>query len=411
MKSTWLRVRIGDWGEVQAGRQRSPHLTAGSARPYLRVANVFDGYIDATDVLSMNFTDAEFARYRLRPGDILLNEGQSIELVGRSAMYEGVPERCAFQNTLVRFRAGPTCDPTFARILFKQLFSEGVLQGIAKRTTSIAHLGVSRFANLVVSVPPRVVQRTIASYERRVSAHLEQIERLIAAKVELRRGLAHQLLTGKKRFPEFRHSTVRQRGEFGTLPADWHVERIADIASERSIRGAGDDTLVYSCTKHGGLVPSLEYFGKQVFSRNLSVYKRLEEGDFAYATNHIEEGSIGLLHAGMAAGVVSPMYTAFRCDAAINPEFLYAVLKIENYRRVFARRTSASVNRRGSLRWKEFSKIRVPVPSRAEQDRIVAVLELAKAELVLLEQQRDLYTRYKRGLMASLLSGEIKVPA
>src|SRR5690242_5304241 len=76
----WRLVRVEEIGEVQGGRQRNPDA-AGTPRPYLRVANVFDGRIDTSHVLEMPFTDDEFARYVLRTGDVLLNEGQSLELV------------------------------------------------------------------------------------------------------------------------------------------------------------------------------------------------------------------------------------------------------------------------------------------------------------------------------------------
>lgn len=56
-------------------------IVNGTSRPYLRVANVFDGYIDFGDVLEMPFTESEQAIYSLKPNDILLNEGQSLELV------------------------------------------------------------------------------------------------------------------------------------------------------------------------------------------------------------------------------------------------------------------------------------------------------------------------------------------
>ena len=75
--------------------------------PYLRVANVFDGWIDYSDVLEMDFTPTERETFSLLPNDLLLNEGQSLELVGRSSMYLGKPNRYCFQNTLVRFRCTP----------------------------------------------------------------------------------------------------------------------------------------------------------------------------------------------------------------------------------------------------------------------------------------------------------------
>ena len=90
-RARWRLRRIDELGKVIGGRQRSPHHTRGARRPYLRVANVFDGYIDGSDVNEMPFTDDEFEIYRLAAGDVLLNEGQSLELVGRPAMYRGDP--------------------------------------------------------------------------------------------------------------------------------------------------------------------------------------------------------------------------------------------------------------------------------------------------------------------------------
>ena len=53
----------------------------------------------------MNFTPDEFAIYALRYADILLNEGQSPELVGRPALYREEIPGCCDQKTLLRFRA------------------------------------------------------------------------------------------------------------------------------------------------------------------------------------------------------------------------------------------------------------------------------------------------------------------
>jgi hypothetical protein len=48
---------------------------------------VFEDRIDTSDVMSMHFSASDEETYLLSPGDILLNEGQSLELVGRSAIY------------------------------------------------------------------------------------------------------------------------------------------------------------------------------------------------------------------------------------------------------------------------------------------------------------------------------------
>lgn len=196
----WKVVRINELGRVKAGRQRSPSFTNGTVRRYLRVANVFDGYIDLSDVLAMPFTEREFAEYRLLPGDILLNEGQSLHLVGRAAIYEGAPEDCCFQNTLVRFRA-EAVSPMFAYALMRTLYWAGQFSAIATQTTSVAHLGVSRFANLRVSLPSEKEQEEIASAFRALSSASQSLQAAGRRLSEVRKALATDLLSGRVRVP------------------------------------------------------------------------------------------------------------------------------------------------------------------------------------------------------------------
>lgn len=289
--------------------------------------------------------------------------------------------------------------------LHKNLFRTLTRQGAGRYKLTRAAL-----EKQPISLPPIEDQRRFVSNLDQLERYADGLLRLEKVKRTFKLGLMQQLLTGQRRFPELIKSTKRHPGEFGTVPSDWDVVYIADIAKEVKTRGAVDGAVVYSCTKHKGLVPSLEYFGKQIFSRNLDGYKRLNPGDFAYATNHIEEGSIGLLRYGQPVGLVSPMYTVFRPNNQANPEFLFALLKTESYRRVFQKRTSASVDRRGSLRWHEFSRIRIGLPSIEEQIRIAATLKIMDEELDLLFRLQQLVESQKRGLLSQLLSGDLVIP-
>src|SRR5215210_6350684 len=130
----WELLPIGSMGEIVAGKALAAKAP-GRQRPYLRTKNVFDGRIDINDVLSMPMTDAEFARYELHDGDVLLNEGQTLELVGRCSIYRGeFPEPCAIQNQLIRFRARSGVSPTFAAHLFRYSQKTGVFARIALQT-------------------------------------------------------------------------------------------------------------------------------------------------------------------------------------------------------------------------------------------------------------------------------------
>jgi type I restriction enzyme S subunit len=198
----WKVVAVSAAGEVKLGRQRSPQHEQGRfLTPYLRVANVLDGWIDYADVLEMNFTPAERAAYGLRPGDIVLNEGQSLELVGRCAIYDGPDLGYCFQNTLVRFRANEATLPPYARAVFKRYLDTGKFMAIAKQTTSIAHLGADRFGRMPFALPPVPEQEQIvaalATHEARVRAEQAHCDKL----GKLKQGLMQDLLTGRIRVP------------------------------------------------------------------------------------------------------------------------------------------------------------------------------------------------------------------
>ncbi len=153
-------------------------------RPYLRVANVYEARIDTSDVLSMNFAPEEFERFRLHHGDVLLNEGQSRELVGRPALYrDEVPDAC-FQNTLVRFQPTEGVNSEWALAVFRTYLHDGTFRAIARWTTNIAHLGSDRFAQLDFPLAPTAEQRRIVealdSYLTRLDAAAEGLKRVEA---------------------------------------------------------------------------------------------------------------------------------------------------------------------------------------------------------------------------------------
>jgi type I restriction enzyme S subunit len=198
----WSWVRVDQVGSVQLGRQRSPqHHSGPHMRPYLRVANVYEDRIDLSNVLEMNFTPAEFSIYHLEEGDILLNEGQSLEWVGRPAMYRGGMDNLCFQNTLVRFRAFRNVDPRYALIVFRAYLHNGTFRRIARWTVNIAHLGAARVAELAFPLPPLPEQHSIvAEVERRLSV-VDELEAAVAADLKraerLRQAILRRAFAGK----------------------------------------------------------------------------------------------------------------------------------------------------------------------------------------------------------------------
>jgi len=266
-------------------------------------------------------------------------------------------------------------------------------------------------ADLELWAPPvdeqEEIEQLLAGWDKAVGVCSEIRERALVRKV----GLMQQLLTGRVRFKAFVKSDGKVTTHFGPFPADWPVVSFGDIADEVGEKSSdGKQLPVLSCTKHRGLVNSLEYFGKRIFSEDTSTYRIVRRGDFAYATNHIEEGSIGYQNLHDIA-LISPMYTVFRTRAGVDHSFLFKLVKTELYRHMFEVNTNGSINRRGALRWDDFARIKVHLPGEPEQKRIAEVLGTCDREIELLQKQLDALKDQRRGLMHKLLTGESRVKA
>ena len=247
----WAWRTVVEVGKAQLGRQRSPAYHHGpNMTPYLRVANVFEDRIDTTDVLTMHFGREEVEKYKLLCGDILLNEGQSPELVGRAAIYRGeVPGAC-FQNTLIRFRAGRDVTPDFALLVFRHYLHSGIFKSIARWSTNIANLGLGRFRALPFPVPSLAEQERITvAARRRLDATASQtsaVRNSLAKLPEMERELLAASVAGE---------LVTQIP--GDEPAEALLARIGPPPSPvRPMRATGRSTKVRTSRRSNG--PSRE---------------------------------------------------------------------------------------------------------------------------------------------------------
>lgn len=354
------------------------------------------------------------------PADAAIEKGDMIfvrsngnrALIGRVLYFADVPSSIYHSGFTIRARITDqaTLLPEFAARFFQSSTARREISRFGGGT-NISNLSQELLSKIVLPLPTIKEQeqicRVIDSCEKTISS----IDEIVVVKSEHRRGLVQQLLTGQNRFRIFVKKRGRYHTRFADYPNDWPLVHIGDFAREVSTRNSSDAEIpVLSCTKHAGLVESLKYFGKQIFSDDKSNYKIVRRGQFAYATNHIEEGSIGYQDL-FDDALISPIYTVFETDDSIHHRFLYRVLKSELYRHIFEINTSSSVDRRGSLRWDEFSKISVALPSYEEQSRIADLFQAYDDEIDVLKKQADALRDQQRQLTQELLTGQIRLRA
>lgn len=411
MHKSWRETTLGEiidpnrpitYGVVQPGEHDPDGI------PLVRGGDFSDGWRPLEEYRRVSpDVERSFSRARLKEGDLVITiKGD----VGTAAIVPQFLEGANISQTNARL----AIDTAKAKAEIVLAFLESG-EG-RKQISAVTQVGAQPglifrdIEALKLWLPPLPEQRKIAQILCSWDEAIDKIRKLIEARERQHLALTHQLVFGQRRLGNFAFGAEKTQHRWFDLPAEWTATPIGKIAREMSERNNGGDVAeVLSCTKYEGFVRSLEYFKKQVFSDDLSGYKAIRRGDFGFPSNHVEEGSIGLQNI-VDVGLVSPIYTVFRFDQKkINNDYAYAVLKTSLYRHIFEVSTSASVDRRGSLRWREFAKIPFPVPSLAEQEAISGVLADNKRIVDGLNAERDALERQKRGLMQKLLTGEWRV--
>ena len=177
----WTSATVADISDVQLGRQRSPQHHAGKQmRPYVRAANVTWQGICLDDVKEMNFDDADFEKYTLASGDILLNEASgSPNEVGKPAIWRNEIEGCCFQNTLLRLR------PQFLNrdYLYWYCYASALAGrfGEAGRGVNIRHLGKRGLSQFPIPIAPLAEQSRIAAAIEEHFSRLDAADGALAA--------------------------------------------------------------------------------------------------------------------------------------------------------------------------------------------------------------------------------------
>lgn len=195
--------------------------------PYLRSANVqWDG-VDVSDVKTMWFSLREKRDLRLRPGDLVVNEGGD---VGRCAVWNGELPECFFQNAINRVR--PWLNSS-ARFLFYWLYNlkhAGFIDAVVSRTT-IGHLTAEKLEAIPWPAIPANDQERIAAYldascaalDAAVAAKRRQLDTLDA----LRKTVIHQAVTkGLNPSVRMKRTDVEWIPE---APEHWRVVRVKDV--------------------------------------------------------------------------------------------------------------------------------------------------------------------------------------
>lgn len=385
-------IEIAD-GKISNGVFNDPKKV-GSGYRLINVLDLYnEPYIDTSKLGRLSIEDAEFKRNKVKCGDLFFTRSSlKLEGIAHCNINLDDNEDITYDGHIMKISPNQEIIyPLFLRLYCCSHIARQFFMSRAKQNT-MTTIGQDDISDMLVPLPPLPEQKAIAYILSLMDTTINKNNLLVAQKELEKKWLMQNLLMGKKRLKGFSDK--------------WKEIHIRDIAKEISIKNKEDKQLtVLSCTKYDGLVPSLEYFGRKIFADDVSTYKVVPKNHFAYATNHIDEGSIGYQEI-LDEALISPMYTVFKTDSSVDNLYFYKLLKSHNLIFQYNARMEGSIDRRGGLRWDAFSIIKIHLPSKEEQTAIAQVLQAADKEIQLLNAKTEKLREQKKGMMQVLLTGK-----
>ncbi len=347
-----------------------------------------DSGLDTTQIKPAPVDDSKVDNFLLRPGDFLVSRSNTRDKVGRSALFKGEIKNCSYPDLMMRFRVNETrIHPEFLEMYLRSHKAVKWFQRSASGTSgTMVKINRRVVESLQVPLPPLPEQAAIADLLSTWDATIEKTEKLIAAKEKRFLWLLSRLISDK----------THPRG---------HIRDFATEISRRNRDGAVSQVL--SVTNHSGFVLPEDQFERRVASSDLSNYKIVTRGQYAYNPSRINVGSIARLN-DWEKGVLSPMYVVFELDEnKIDSDFFHHWLSSHEAKQRIKKSAQGSV--RETVSFGDFSAIPFPLPPKGKQMAIARTLNIAQQEITLLKELVDAYRQQKRGLMQKLLTGQWRV--
>lgn len=358
--------------------------------PVTRIATISDGVIDGEKVGYADISEIQVKKYRLQFGDILFSHINSVDHIGKTAIYKGKPEILIHGMNLLLLRAKKdVISPDFLHFYLRSKAVRALWKIRAKRAVNQASLNQTNISQLDVPVPNRKIQDKVVSIL------------LKAEKIKQKREQAN-LITNKILQTVF----LQMFGDSSHSHKKWKITTIGEISHVvrgSSPRPKGDPTY-YGGKIHRLMIADITRDGSPVYPK---IDFLTEEG--AAKSRPVKKGTVVIAvsgNVGLAAivGVDCCIHDGFvgllnlRDD--VNPIFLREYL--ESIRLINLAKSAGAIWK--NLTTSEIKEIEVPLPPLSLQNRFSF---LAEKLADLKRKQKDSATESNE-LMNSLMSKAFK---
>lgn len=380
----WSTTTLGSFMDFKNGVNADKDAY-GKGVKFVNVMDIFrKNYLLSDDITgSVEITDKQLDRYSVVRGDILFNRtSETRNEVAFSSVYLG-EEKITFGGFVIRGRqTKQLLLPEYAKYCFK---TNRIRKEIIRRSQGVvrANIGQKDLSKVPIVIPPYDDQKLIVSILDEWGQMIEKTEALIDAKERQFGWLVTKLIN---------KSNHKKR-------------QISSFIEEVSKRNRGSKiNLVLSVTNHNGFVLPEDQFERRVASADVTNYKVVKQGQYAYNPSRINIGSIARLD-DWDYGIISPMYAVFKLDHdKVNSDYFLQWLSSNEAKQRIKKSAQGSV--RETVSFDDLGNIPIHLPDLSVQKNIANTLNTVKQEINLLKKLTDQYRIQKCGLMQKLLSGK-----
>jgi len=163
----WDMVTIGDIAtDVRYGTSRP--ATEGGKYPYLRMNNLtYEGHLDLTDLKHIDIPDNEIEKCVVRNGDVLFNRTNSVELVGKTCVYN-LDSDMIIAGYIIRVRIDDRVLPVILSSYLNSTVMKEQLRSMAKGAVNQANINAQELRSISIYLPPITLQHEFATFVEQV---------------------------------------------------------------------------------------------------------------------------------------------------------------------------------------------------------------------------------------------------
>ena len=165
--------------------------------PILRMNCQEDGKVHYRDIQFVDLDSESYDRFRVKPGDLLFNRTNSIDLVGRTAIIED-DRPAVFASYLVRLVVDANrCIPEFLNYFLNWPRTQGEIKRLASRAVGQANINATKLRTVLFPLPSTDEQQHIVSVLGAIDRKIDLHRRKRAVLDDLFKALLHKLMTGE----------------------------------------------------------------------------------------------------------------------------------------------------------------------------------------------------------------------